>query len=164
MRHQPRIQHLADDLGRSIVRVEIVNLRGVYAIVDQDDFERLAADGHSMRWFLNENGAGAHYVRCLAPDFIGRVETVARLVMQAESGVGVRYASGDRLDLRKSNLRLAAHNRARGQTRSADEFAPDLRAKPDSLVIPPPPIADQPRPSGTMGTPEPTSGYAFAPL
>lgn len=68
--------------------------------VDDDDFERLAI----WRWSLNGRG----YAQASGGRFLHRV------VMQAACGQYVDHINGDKLDCRKSNLRLCdcSQNRA----------------------------------------------------
>lgn len=152
----------------------------MFAKVDREAFDRFAASGRSLRWFLNENGKGSYYVRFSTPEFVGQVETVARVLTGAGRGQQVEYANGDRLDLRRSNLRIGKSGKARGQTPTLDEFSPPVGAQAETLppTSAPPPasrrsklldmIVTRPpsplmRPVGTMGFPEASSGFGFAP-
>lgn len=173
-------QTSSDIAEREFVRVPITNRPGVYAKVDRGAFDRFAASGRSLSWFLNENGRGSFYVRFSAPEFVGQVETVARVLIGAGRGEQVEYVNGDRLDLRRENLRIGRSGKARGQTPARDEFSPPPVAKVEtpasSPAAPPAPRRSKPldmivtrppnprmRPEGTMGLPEATSGFAFAP-
>lgn len=124
----------------------------MFATVDAETFDRFTSQGGTTRWIVNDAGGGYFYVRCYQGGVAGELAVVARLLTGAGKREQVRYVNGDRLDLRASNLVLM-RGPAKGQTRTRFD---DNEA--------PPPVRDQPRPSGTMGTPEPTSGYAFAPL
>lgn len=106
---------------------------------------------------------------------------MARVLTGAGRGQQVEYANGDRLDLRHSNLRIGKSGKARGQTPALDEFSPPVpaqaetpaptptpplaprRSKPLDMIVtrPPSPLM---RPVGTMGSPDASSGFAFAPI
>lgn len=125
----PRIVRIADPDGRPVVYVEMTNCLGVFAIVDEADYDRLLAGGVSTRWFLNKparNRPGL--VRTSLQTVNGSTTTLARLVVDAGAGELVSYRSGQKLDLRRSNLVIRRSRRAK--TRAAlpselvDEFAP----------------------------------------
>lgn len=104
MSHIPHdFQVITDPLTATrVVLVPLAKGKG-YAKIDEEDLLRLISDGYSPRWFLNDNGSLTEYV-CL---FHGtNNKKVARLVMNPSKGHVVRYANGDRKDLRKSNLVL----------------------------------------------------------
>ena len=87
----------------SLVRVEMTNRPGVFAIVDRDDFTTWTDQGHSTRWFFN--GTGQHkYVRTYDPECAGGTVSVVRLMFQPAQGRIVRYRNGNRLDLRRENI------------------------------------------------------------
>ena len=98
-----------DHLGTTVVMVPLAHDLGP-ATLDPEDFARLMAEGWSDRWFLNENSVRVRYnaVR-------GSLTNVARLVTGARPGQVVRYADGNRLNLRRSNLYTVRGN-AKGPT------------------------------------------------
>jgi hypothetical protein len=77
---------------------------GSTAVIDRDDFDRLAEDGISFNWFIITNGQGNTYVGTHHTR-LGNIVTVSRQIMRAKRGEVIYYLSGDRFDLRKSNLR-----------------------------------------------------------
>lgn len=116
-----------DEDGTPIVRVELVNRRGVFATVDEADFNRLLDAGFSPRWCLNESAPGFFYVRCYQGGVAGKLGVVARLVAEAGRGRQIKYRNGNTLDLRSRNLLTARAGWAKGQTPLRDEFAPSAR-------------------------------------
>lgn len=74
-------------------------------ILDAPDYERLVVAGMGAPWFV-ENRGSREYV-CTKRRGGGTV-AVARLILDAPGGVQVRYRTEDTLDLRRSNLLLAA--------------------------------------------------------
>lgn len=120
-RFQPKIIHTTAN-GAPVVRVEMTNAPGVFATVDQADWQGLAEEGFPTRWFLNKSGSRKRdksgqpyvYVR-FAPDrFAGNLETVARTIMWPGVGRVVRYRDGNRLNLCRSNL-VVENGHAPGQ-------------------------------------------------
>lgn len=104
------------------VRVELTNRPGQFALIDRADFEQWTAEGRSTRWLLNGAG-GYEYVRVHDPEWAGGLVSVARLLLRAKDGRIVKYANGDRLDLRRSNLWMT-DGYAPGRSRAwEDEFA-----------------------------------------
>jgi len=72
-----------------------------------DDYQALLRLGVSPNWFLNKSGSGTAYVRTRISSQLGwgNVAQVARLIAQpAARGVFLRYADGNRLNLRRDNL------------------------------------------------------------
>lgn len=85
-------------------RCAFVKLKcGSSAIVDSEDFHRLATEGFPFNWFGLNDGHGYRYVGAYHPR-LGNVVTVSRVIMQASRGEVIRYRTRDWLDLRKSNL------------------------------------------------------------
>lgn len=77
---------------------------GRFALLDGDGLTRLRQAG-ARALYLVTDGDGRDYVTMIRPPR-GRAVTAARIVLAAPDGQCVRYVSGDRLDLRLSNLRL----------------------------------------------------------
>ena len=92
--------HVSED-GQTV----FVTLKcGSTAMIDRDDFDRFREDGMSFNWFLITDGQGHSYVGTHHTR-LGNIVTVSRQIMRAKRGEVIYYLSGDRLDLRKSNLR-----------------------------------------------------------
>lgn len=79
-------------------RVRLNN--GGYALVDEQDFERVSA----YRWFANVTRHGRGYVRTSTP--VNPRISMHRLVMNAPPGLVVDHINHDKLDNRRCNLRL----------------------------------------------------------
>lgn len=124
MKHAPKIVHALDVDGTPIVKVEMSNRPGWFALVDLIDFEDLLLGGVTLPWFVNSNGRGLEYVRYGRTDVAGKLASVAPRIMRPAKGFIVSYRNGDRLDLRRRNLEVTRGN-ARGAT---------LRAKPMALA------------------------------
>ncbi|MCD1265999.1 hypothetical protein B5M44_12715 [Shinella sumterensis] len=97
-----------DEFGQRCLRVPLDSKRKRYAVIDEASYQRATAGRATGVWFLNDNGHGNSYVRCWSlASATGKptLVQVARLITDAGRGKIVRYANGDRLDLRASNLR-----------------------------------------------------------
>lgn len=93
--------------GHTVVRVYLCN--GTHAVVDEDDFDRLVSLGFSPRWFPSGDGKGRSYVCVTPPPESGlnhstRINVARLIAPPASRGVVVKYADGNRLNLRRSNL------------------------------------------------------------
>lgn len=76
--------------------------RGKYAIVDNEDFERVS----KLKWhFLNTGGGYAKHTYYLG-DYKQKDITLHRFIINAPEGVEVDHINGNGLDNRKCNLRL----------------------------------------------------------
>jgi hypothetical protein len=107
----PRI-HRGTIGGEPIVRVEMINLKGVFATVAAEDWDAWVAAGRSQRWLLNSSGRGQpSYVRAVDLGVPGQLVTVARELHNPGKGCAVRYRDDDRLNLRRSNLYVASAKR-----------------------------------------------------
>jgi hypothetical protein len=96
-----------DDHGRAVVKVPLSGRCGGYATVEADDYDRLIRLGVSPKWYLNDAGGGYLYVKAHAPGASGHLVSVGRIILGAGARWKVEYRSGDRTDLRRSNIRLA---------------------------------------------------------
>ncbi len=78
-----------------------------YAIVDAEDFDRI----NKKRWFI-DSGVRSGYAKTNKPTRNGKRGHVMmhRFVLQTRSKKSVDHIDGDKLDNRKSNLRLCAHH------------------------------------------------------
>ena len=115
--------------GESCFRIPLTGRDAVgrFVVVDLEGLERLQRAG-ARALYLVGNGAGLTYATFIRPGVKDRVYTAARVVAQAPDGQRVVYVSGDRLDLRASNLRFKdgfapgeAHLAATEQARFANE-------------------------------------------
>ncbi len=89
--------------------------RGLFAIVDDDDFERVSR----FRWSVSPNG----YVVCSTKKSDGSWATqlLSRFIMNAPDGVLVDHKKGNKFDNRKSKLRFCTKSQNgfnRGKTNS----------------------------------------------
>lgn len=104
--YQPPFR-FTDAGGHTLVRVHLCD--GTAAIVDAEDFDRLMSLGFSPRWFPSGDGQGRSYV-CVAPppgsalNHSTRVNVARLIAPPASRGVVVKYADGNRLNLRRENL------------------------------------------------------------
>ena len=103
--HSP--SRFTDAAGHTVVRVSLCD--GTHAVVDEDDFDRLVSLGFSPRWFPSGDGQGRSYV-CVSPpagsglNHSTRVNVARLIAPPASRGMVVKYADGDRLNLRRENL------------------------------------------------------------
>lgn len=104
-----------DDRGNPVVLIELGGNAGT-ATVDREDFDRLVGMGVSLNWVLGRTGTTStrkpsvrvrHGGNCTA--------VVARLILDAPDTSQVRYASSDRLNLTRRNIRLV-ETLARGES------------------------------------------------
>ncbi|CAM3746894.1 hypothetical protein [Litorimonas haliclonae] len=88
--------------GKPVVKKEISNREGRFAIVDLKDFERLSAKGLTEKhWMANSNGCSHLYVRVKID---GNNSQVARLIMNEPARQAIGYRNNNRLDMRRCNL------------------------------------------------------------
>jgi hypothetical protein len=133
-----------DEFGRPCCRVPLSNVPETFAIIDRHIYADLHAQGLTGHWLLNSNGSGRAYVRTAVPtehNPKGTILLVARLIVVAGPGTVVRYANGDPLDLRFTNL--AWRKGKSGRTDAAVlADAQRLRAERDARTMTP---HEQPR-------------------
>jgi hypothetical protein len=94
--------------GEQLILVPLTKRPGLYAVLDLKDYTRLLDLGYSGRFHLAHNGKRHYYVRASRPSCDGvrlPVVDVARLIVEVEAGKQVEYIDGDRLNLRRGNLR-----------------------------------------------------------
>lgn len=104
---QPRrVRFTIDHDGERIALVPLAN-HDAPAKLLASDYRRIVGDGFTDQWTLNSNGQGNAYVRCGAAKVRGQLATVARLLLEPPKGYRVTYLDGDRLNLRRDNLKLA---------------------------------------------------------
>jgi hypothetical protein len=121
MTQAPKITHAVDVDGTPIVKVEMSNRPGWFALVNLIDFEDLLLGGVTLPWFVNRNGSGLEYVRYGRRDVAGKLASVAPRIMRPGKGFVVSYRNGDRLDLRRRNLEVTRGN-AKGATVRAERM------------------------------------------
>lgn len=92
-----------DHNGEPIVHVPLAT--GETATLDRGDWDRLAASGVSPNWTCNPNGHGASYVRVGDASLRGKLAIISRRIMDAQPGEMIRYRDGNRLNLRRANLK-----------------------------------------------------------
>jgi len=81
-----------------------INLtQGKYAIVDNEDYDRLS----KYKWYANKNGQKFYAERSIKINGKRTIQRMHRLLMSSPNGVGIDHINGDGLDNRKSNLRLS---------------------------------------------------------
>lgn len=80
--------------------------RGKAALVDDEDFERVAAH----KWCYMTAGYGA---RSIAEGGKRKLVYLHRFILQPKKGAHVDHINGDRLDNRRSNLRTCTHQQNR---------------------------------------------------
>ncbi len=96
-----------DEFGQRCLQVPLDSKGKKYAVVDEASYQRATAGKATGAWLLNDNGSGNVYVRCfILASATGKrtLVQVARLISGVGRGKIMRYANGDRLDLRASNL------------------------------------------------------------
>jgi hypothetical protein len=111
--------------------IALVTLKGGdVAKLFAEDYAELRQADISPNWFLRGNGTGRDYVSVQAPAYFGRnnIAQVARLLAKPPfPGLLIRYADGDRLNLRRDNLVVCrGKTNAKGRERWElweDEFA-----------------------------------------
>lgn len=101
--HPLRTTHrFIDEEGMPCILVPLAHSQ-LFAVLLAEDFDRLKADGLSCNWGLNHNKRGGQAYVCVTVKGANTVN-VARLITGARWKQAVRYRSGNRLDLRPSNL------------------------------------------------------------
>ena len=81
-------------------------------------------------WVFNHVGRGYRYVRLSAPEVRGAMFAVARIIAQAGAGESVHYLDGNRLNLRRDNLRGVKASRVKNQLPERWRFPEGEEAKP----------------------------------
>lgn len=108
------VRYSTDHDGESIVLIPLAN-QPASAKVLVAVFRAIIEAGYSDQWTFNDNGKGQAYVRCGDSRTRGNLATVARVIMEPPKGYQVRYRDGDRMNLRRDNLRLEKKVRARSK-------------------------------------------------
>lgn len=80
--------------------------RGMVAIVDSDDLEKLS----SCKWYAGNNSGKFYARREIYKDGIKKSLSMHRVIMNAPNGIIVDHINGNTLDNRKENLRFCTVN------------------------------------------------------
>lgn len=88
------------------VAIPLGNAPGDFALIDPADWAAWQAAGMPERLFLNRTGTGRAYVSFVDEQAPGRLSYVSRWIMRPGRNQCVRFVTRNRLDLRRSNLRL----------------------------------------------------------
>ena len=111
--------------------------KGQFAMVDDDDFEELS----KHKWWVGSGGYAAREVSLGTKDgkHLRKTVLMHRQILKAPDGMDVDHANHNKLDNRKSNIRLAtrSQNKANAlvKTRKQSElpmgvtYNPSLRSK-----------------------------------
>lgn len=104
-------------LGLADLRDRIPLSRGMYALIDPEDYERVSA----FKWHAFQPSSGrVWYARTLLYEGRQRPLFMHRLILEAPKGSQVDHRNQDGLDNRRNNLRFATHSQNqwnRGKTR-----------------------------------------------
>lgn len=77
--------------------------KGVATKVDRDDLDKVSG----YNWYAHKRSGGNWYVTAWVPKGSGKSYHMHRIIMDAPEGMLVDHISGDTLDNRRSNLRIA---------------------------------------------------------
>lgn len=100
---KPDIKYASDLDGTELVLVPLA-ATGKEATIEKSDYEFLVKLGVGQNWSLSGNGyVGAH--------FDSSRDYVARILMGCRPDQRLSYADGDKLNLRRSNLKVRLHRR-----------------------------------------------------
>ena len=104
-RQQPEPNFTTDAHGQELAHVALANT-DKRATLYAEDYRRLMDAGFTRYWALNGDGHGNAYVMLNGYTPNGRCgpSPVARFIVDASKGRTVKYADGDRLNLRRENL------------------------------------------------------------
>lgn len=98
--------------------VQIPLSRGLFALVDQSDFDLVACHAWNAKPALSGNRklptVPKHYAQCAVQK---KTVYMHRLIIDAPSGTSVDHVNGDGLDNRRSNLRLATGSQQSANSR-----------------------------------------------
>jgi hypothetical protein len=90
--------------GKTIVRVPLGRSHDKFAEIEQDDFDFLTKLGVSPNW---NRLAPRDYVTASARTASGSHIQIARVLLNAGPGEGIKYGDGNPLNLRRENLKVA---------------------------------------------------------
>lgn len=94
--------HEAED-GDDFVMREIPLTKGMVALVDDEDFERVI----QYKWSSNIGSYGFLPRRCVYNKGKKTTQVLARFILDVPDGMQVLYRNGDRLDCRRENICIA---------------------------------------------------------
>jgi hypothetical protein len=117
-----KVRFAIDTDGERIALVPLANQRQPAKLLAEDLTAVLEA-GYTDQWTCNSDGKGHGYVRCGVNGVRGNLATVARLIVEPPKGYRVTYLDGDRLNLRRDNLKLEKGARPK---KYPDEDAPAI--------------------------------------
>jgi len=147
--------------GQLLVHVALANT-DQRATMYAEDFQRWLAAGFSAFWSFTSTGGRFQYVlaNTRSPSNSTRTVPVARWIADAQKGQRVRYADGDRLNLRRENL-TAVKGGGGAKTAAAwlkpnDGTPPRRKPKAHTQDAHAAPV----RPSETPRAPAPSVGYS----
>lgn len=122
-RHPANRQPIAfiDEFGMAALKVPLDGHGLRHAIVSPHGYQCVIDSGLTGAWFTNGNGHGRRYVRTWAPGRPGTLALIARVILEAGPGEVIRYANGDSLDLRISNLRVTRGRAKRRDSQLVEE-------------------------------------------
>ncbi len=100
------------------VAIPLGNSPGDFALLDPADWTAWQTAGMPERLFLNHTGGGRSYVAYVDTSAPGELAYLARWIMKPGRDQCVRYLTRNRLDLRRSNLRLIKRKAATSQQAS----------------------------------------------
>ena len=76
-------------------------LSDIYAVVDDEDYEKVVEAIGKRKWYVHDNGSTKDYAMSGC-----RRQSIHRVVMDNPKGMCVDHINGDTLDNRKQNLRI----------------------------------------------------------
>ncbi|BCP51751.1 hypothetical protein K32_03680 [Kaistia sp. 32K] len=117
-----------DEFGAEALKIPLDGHGLRHAIVSPRDYQGVLDSGLTGAWFTNGNGHGRRYVRTWAPGSPGTLALIARVILEAGPGEIIRYANGDSLDLRGSNLMIMRGRAKRRDSLLASTGGPTLAA------------------------------------
>lgn len=92
---------------------EIELTRGMVAILDDEDFDRLG----SQKWHAHETGPGIFYALRHSPESRAKKLYLHREVLGVRDHRKVDHVNGNRLDCRRENLRICTLTQNQGNRR-----------------------------------------------
>jgi len=149
-------ERIANDVRRygadpTIVLVPIndkARHRRVYVKVEEGVFRSLPAHVQGTAWFLVADGGrkhgDTHRLTVRAGGKGNEQITISRLIMGARPGQAVSCISGNRLDLRRSNLRFRRDNMGSVAKRDDTEIVRKWAERAESRLVPSSPLLSAP--------------------
>lgn len=116
MERQPKFYTAPD--GNEYALVPLANTT-LQAVVDAGTYRALRARGISANWRLSQ---GARRIGYPAVTVLGQPQLVARLIAGVAPGRQVSYRDGNRLNLRRENLRVSRARHAKSDCAALLEY------------------------------------------